>query len=70
MIVKLRLDDLKNEQEKKMDDMGNDFGGQASTSVGKNKTQTQCLMRCFNCNYLYSKQNLKNKIVLGKKEGT
>ena len=41
--------------------MGNEFGGQASTSVGKNKTQTQCLMRCFNCTYLYSKQKLKTK---------
>ena len=27
-----------------MDDMWNEFGGQASTIVGKNKTQTQFLM--------------------------
>ena len=46
MMVKGKLgsDDLKNEQEKKMDDMWNEFGGQATTIVGKNKTQTQFLM--------------------------
>ena len=46
MMVKGKLGsyDLKNEQEKKMDDMWNEFGGQATTIVGKNKTQTQFLM--------------------------
>ena len=46
MMVKGKLgsDNLKNEQEKKMDDMWNEFGGQDTTIVGKNKTQTQFLM--------------------------
>ena len=46
MMVKGKLgpDNLRNEQEKKMDEMWNEFGGQATTIVGKNKTQTQFLM--------------------------
>ena len=46
MMVKEKLgsDDLNNEQEKKMDDMWNEFGGQATTIVGKKKTETPFLM--------------------------